>query len=84
MAEIWDPTGDTEKGARETVPKTQRDRTTGMAQDLVADEAVILVEDKTEITVEAEVREGGMVTTPTPPPGRTENLGRQSEQLGWR
>ena len=33
----------------------------------MADEVVTLV-GEIEITVEAEVREGGMVTTPTPPP----------------
>ena len=66
VAEIRDPTGDTGKGAGETVPETRRERTTGTAQDLVADEVVILVGKRTEITVEAEVRKGEMITTPTP------------------
>ena len=42
------------------------------AQDLVVDDAVTLVEDRTEITEEADVREGVMVTTPTNPPTRTD------------
>ena len=45
VAEIRDPTGGTEKGAGETVPETQRDRTTGTAQDLVEDKVVTLVEE---------------------------------------
>ena len=67
VAEIGDPTEDTVKGAMGTVPETQRDRTMGTAQDLVAKEVVTLVGDRTEITVEAEVCEGRMVKTPTPP-----------------
>ena len=48
------------------MPETWRDTATRTAQDLVADEAVILVGDRTEITAELKVREGEMVTTPTP------------------
>ena len=67
VAKIGDPTGDTGKGAGGTVPETRRKKTTRTAQDSVADKAVTLVGDRTEITAEAEVREGGMLTTPTPP-----------------
>ena len=74
LAEIGDPTGDTGKGAGGTVPETQRDRTTGTAQDLVAEKVVTLVEE-TEITAEAEVRKGEMVTTATPPPRQAEIRG---------
>ena len=70
-----DPTGDTGKGVGETVSETWRDRTTGTAQDSVAGELVTLVGEM-EITAEAEVREGVMVTTPTSPlPRRIENAG---------
>ena len=72
VAEIGDPTEDTGKGAGGTVPETRRDGTTGTTQDLVAEEAVPLVVDRTEITVEAEVRGGVMVTTTTLPPTRTD------------
>ena len=65
LAEIRDPMGDTGTGVGGTVPETQRDITTGIVQYLVVDEVVTLVEE-TEITAEAEVREGSMVTTPTP------------------
>ena len=61
MAEIRDPTGNTGIGAGETVQDTMRDRTTVTARDLVTDEVVTLVGEK-----KADVREGGMVTTPTP------------------
>ena len=87
VAEIKNPMGETGKGAGEAVPETSRDRTTGTAQDLVADEALILVRYRTEITAEAEVREGEMATTTTPPPppkGCTENAGQRSELSGWR
>ena len=47
--------------------RNRRDRTTGVAQDAVAEEAVTFVVDRTEITAEAEVREGLVVTTLTPP-----------------
>ena len=65
VAEIRDPTGDTGKGVGETVPETWRDRTTGMAQDLVLEKVVTLVGEM-KITEEAEVREVEMVTVPTP------------------
>ena len=66
VAEIRDPTGDTGTGAGDTVPETHRDITMVTAQYSVADDVVTLVEE-TEITVEAEVHKGEMVTTPTPP-----------------
>ena len=49
------------------VQETQRNSTTGTAQDLVADEVVTLVEE-TGITAEVEVRKGAMFQTPPPPP----------------
>ena len=85
VAEIGDPTGDTGTGAGETLPETHRDRTMGTAQNLVAEKVVPLMVEM-EITAEAEVREGGMVTTPTPPspPIRAENVGRRSDLSGRR
>ena len=85
VAEIRDPTRDTGIGAGDTVPETQRDKTMGTAQYLVADKVVTLVKE-TEILEYTEVREGEMVTTPTPPlPIKTgENSGRRSELLGRR
>ena len=65
-ADIGDHAGDTGKGSGETVPETWRERTTGTARELVADKVVTLVVDM-EITAEAEVSKGEMVTTPTPP-----------------
>ena len=53
--------------SKETVPETRRDRIMGTAQYLVAEEMFTLVRDRTDITAEAEVREGVMVKTPTPP-----------------
>ena len=52
-------------------------------QDAVVEESVTLVGDKMVQTAEAEVREGVMAITPTPPPppGRTEDAGRRSEML---
>ena len=64
--EIGDPMEDTGKEAGEMLPETWRDRNMGTAQDLMADEAVILA-GRTEITAEVEVREDEMVTKPTPP-----------------
>ena len=43
VAEIRDPTGNTGKGAGETVSETWRDRTMGTAQDLVVEKVVTLV-----------------------------------------
>ena len=63
--------GDTGKGAGETVPETRRDRTKGTAQDAVVDKVVTLMGEM-EITAEAEVHEGDMVTTPIPPPTKTD------------
>ena len=48
--------------------RTQRGRTTGAAQDMVAEEAITLVGDRTVIPEEAEVREWVMVTTLPPSP----------------
>ena len=89
VAEIGDPTGDTGTGAGETLSETHRDRTMGAAQNLVAEKVVPLMVEM-EITVKAEVREGGMVTTPTPPPST--NTGRKcgaavrsvGKEVGWR
>ena len=68
LAEIGDPTEDTGKGEGGTAPGINwRDRTTGAAQDAVAEEAVMLVGYRTGITAEAEVRREVMVTTPTLP-----------------
>ena len=50
-----------------TVPETRRDRTTETARDLMADKVVNLV-GEIEIKAEAEVCEGVMVKTSTPPP----------------
>ena len=36
---------------------------------------------RTEIIADAEVREGAVVTTPTPPPRRTETAGWRSELM---
>ena len=84
LVEIRYPTGDTGKGAGETVTETWRYRTTGMAQDLVVDEVFTLVGEM-EITAKAKVSEEGMVTTPPPPPPRrAENAGRRSELSGRR
>ena len=82
VEEIRDPTGDTGKGEGGTVPETRRDRTTGTAQDFVVEEAVTLGGDRKKITAEAELREGEMVTTPPPPLGRAENVGRRPELSG--
>ena len=66
VTEIGDPTEATGKGAGRAVPgRTKREITTEAAQDTVAEEEVTLVEDRTEITAEEEVRTGVMVTTPT-------------------
>ena len=67
VTDTGDTTGDTGTRAGETVQETQGGRTTGTARDLVADEVVTLVEEM-EITMEAEVHQGAMVTTQTPPP----------------
>ena len=72
-SEIRTPTGDTGTGAEFTDIGTWRLRT---VRDLVA----AVVEAETEITAEAAVREGEMFQTPTPPPRRTENSGRQRER----
>ena len=45
VKEIRYPTGDTGKGAGETVPETWRDRTTGTARDSVAYEVVTMVRE---------------------------------------
>ena len=80
VVEIRDTRGDTGKGAGGGgVPETWRDRTTGTAHDSVTDEVVTLLGDRTEITVEAELHEGEMATTPTPLPP---NQDRQRIQGG--
>ena len=71
-AAIGDPTEETGKGTGGTSPsRTRRDRTTVVAQDVVVEEAVTLVEDKMGQTAEADVCEGVMTITPTPPPPPT-------------
>ena len=67
-SESRDPTGDTGTGADFTNIGT---RILRMAQDSVADVA----EAETEITVEAGVREGAMVQTPTPPTKTDRKIG---------
>ena len=66
VVDIRYPTGNTGKGAGETVPKTRRERTMGTLQDSVADKVFTLVGEM-EIPVEVEVYKEGMVKTPTPP-----------------
>ena len=83
VAEIRNPTGNTGKGEGETVPENRRERNMGTLRDLVADKVFNLV-GETEITAEAEVCEGEMVTTQTPQPGQTKNAGMWSELSGWR
>ena len=80
VEDIGYPTGDTGKGAGWKVTETQRDRTTGTAQDLVADELVTLVGEM-EITAEAEVHEGEMVRTS--PPHQNEQKMRDGGQNCW-
>ena len=58
--------GDNGTQAGDTVTENQKDSTAGTVQYLVADEMVTLGEE-TGITAEAEVHEGVMVQTPTPP-----------------
>ena len=53
----------------------------GTAQDSVVGKVFNLVGEM-EITAESEVRKGEMVTTPSDPPRRAENEGRQSEMSG--
>ena len=48
VADIGDPTGETGIGEEDTVPETQRNRTTGTARFLVADEVVTLVGENAE------------------------------------
>ena len=66
--ESRDPTGDTGTGVDFTDIGTRRLRT---ARYSVAD----VVEVETEITVEAAVREGAMVQTPTPPTKTDRKIG---------
>ena len=47
VAEIRDLTEDTGKGGGRELPETCRDTTTGTAQDLVVEEAVTLMGDRT-------------------------------------
>ena len=56
--EIRDPTGDTGTGMGDTVKGTQRDSTTGTAQNLAVDEVVTLVEETGKMA-EAAVQKGG-------------------------
>ena len=85
VADIGDPSGGTGTGVGDTVPETQRDRTTGMVRYLVADEVVTLVEGM-GITAEAAVREGDMVQTPNPShqDGQKIRGGNQNSREGGR
>ena len=66
--------------------RLRMDRPTGVAHDVVSEEAVTLVgEERTGKTLEAEVHKGLVVTTPPPPlPRWADNAGRWSELLGRR
>ena len=66
------------------MPETWRDRTTVTTQDPVAGVEVILVGYRTEITAEAKVREGEMVTTPTPSPHQDRHRMRGGMEVGRR
>ena len=71
VADIRDPTEDSRKGSGGAVPgRNWRDRTTGAVRYAVSEEAVTLVGDRKGLTAGEEVREGVMVTTPTPPPSQ--------------
>ena len=67
-AAIGDTTEDTRKIMEGTAPgRTQKDRTTGAAQDAMVEEAVTLVGDRTGQTAEAEVcEEVTEITQPSP------------------
>ena len=68
-AAIGDPTEDTGEVTEITAPgRTRRERTTVVAKDTVAEEAVMLVGNRTGLISEAEVREGVMAISPTPSP----------------
>ena len=86
VAEIRNPTGNTGKGEGETVPENRRERNMGTLRDLVADKVFNLV-GETEITAEAEVCEGEMVTTPTPPTKTGRKYGAAvrtfRKEVGW-
>ena len=76
--EIGYPMGDTGTGAEIAAIETWRHSITGTAQDLVAD----VVEIEAVTTAEAEVREGAMVQTPTPPPHQDRQKNRGGGQTG--
>ena len=69
------------------VPEPRRDRTAGTARDLVADEVITLVGEM-EITAEADVSKGEMVTTPTNPTKTDEKcraaVRTVGMEVGWR
>ena len=48
--------------------RTQTESIMQAMQDVVSEEVVMLVGDRTVLTAEAKLRKGVMVTTPTPPP----------------
>ena len=68
-AEIGDPMEDTRTGTEGTeMGRTHTNRITGAAQDVVWVKANMLVgEDRTVTTAEADVREGVVLITPPPP-----------------
>ena len=81
-SERRDTIGDIGTGADFTDIGTRRLRT---AQDSV----VAVVEAETEMTVEAAVREGAVVQTPTPPPTKTDRKLEVADRMvakevGWR
>ena len=62
--------------------RTYKDRLMGEVLDVFLVEAATLEGGgRTEIIADAEVREGAVVTTPTPPPRRTETAGWRSELM---
>ena len=78
-----------ERGGTDTTIRTQMNRLTETALDVVLVEAATLEGGyRTEITSELEVSDVAQVTTPPPPPflppGLTEIVGLWSELLGRR
>ena len=60
----------------------------GAAQDAVAEEGILLARDRMGQTSEAEVREGGMEITPSPPTKTDRGCGAAVRTVGkwvvWR
>ena len=89
-AEIGDYMEDTVTGTEGTeTGRTQTERLTGAARDLVLGESATLVgEDRTGTTAEAEVRTGVVVKTPNPPTKTYRDCGvafrTVGTEAGWR